>query len=352
MPFPTALLMARGTAIVLVLLFHAHIFLFAKGLGFEPYWKIVNLLTYMLMPLLFLLSGLSMPFLVASRAAIYLYLYLLWTIIHFCCEVIFEYRLTNVRLENFTELFTSFFIPDSILWFLYALLIYILLARTISRMSLHSQLAISVIMAGFVEFIDLHYAARAIIQNFFFFLVGLHYRTQLTEFFSRDAKLGFLTTSSLYCLIFLGARWVGLARAPLLNEVLGLLGVAAALFACRLVALTPLRPVLRMVGRHTLQIYLLHLIFFEALWFAFSLTSLSQPQLTGIFGPPVATALALIGSIAATRMLRKVPGLFTAPEWALRILTPPLERLVDVASMPGFGSGQSSATKLPPRASP
>jgi hypothetical protein len=334
MQFPTTLIVARGVAIILVLLFHAQIFLFAVDLAYAPYWKAVNFLTYMLMPLLFLLSGLSMPFLMASRSAVYLYLYLLWTLIHFTATALFKHKLTEFGFEDLIDLASRLVVPQSILWFLYALVIYIIVARIIGRMSVAHQLAISLAMAGLVEFVNVDFATRAVIQNFFFFLVGLHYRSQLTELFSRKAHIGILVSGTLYCLIFAGARWAGLDRAPLLNEALGLLGVAATLFACRLMAVTPLRHVIRPIGRHTLQIYLLHLLFFEAIWYAVSATPAVQSSLVGMLGPFLLTGASLAGSIAASRILRNVPGLFVAPEWALKLLTPPLERLIDVGSTP------------------
>lgn len=339
MAHPTALLAARGITIVLVVLFHAQLIVTAGGWSFAPYWRIVALLSYVLMPLFFVLAGISMSrvlrrdkaevFLV-GRATTYLYLYWAWTIINCAADVLLRFFTDELSFELLPEFLVSLVLPRDTLWFLYALAAYVMVVRVMIRLPRVAQLGAALALAALPNFIDMRFETAGLFGNFFFFLVGLTFKRELTALYGRNPWIGSAAAGILYLALVAGALLSGVVRAPIFNEVAGFVGVAMFIFASHLLAMTPLGPVLGTLGRSTLEIYLIHNILMETAWAIVRPTLSAQSAVVGIVAPAALGLIGVAGALVARRALRGVPGLFGAPPWAMRWIGAPLATLLEI----------------------
>jgi surface polysaccharide O-acyltransferase-like enzyme len=326
MVHPTAILAARGITIVLVVLFHAQLIVSADVSGFGLYWRLVGVLSYVLMPLFFVLAGMSMSrvskrdkadmFLV-GRATTYLYLYWTWTVIAFVADGLLDYHTLDTESANFL---ISLVLPRDTLWFLYALALYVMAARVMIRLPRAIQLGIALVLAAVPHFFEMGFGSAGVFANFFFFLVGLSYKSELSSFLDRDPRVGSAVTGVLYVALVVGAVLVGVPRAPIFDQITGMVGIALFIFISRILVRTALEPSLSALGRSTLEIYLLHVTLMEVVW-TFLLPLLpAQSAHVGIFAPPVLGLVGVLGSLALRKALRGTPGLFSAPPWAMNLI--------------------------------
>lgn len=259
---------AKGAAIVLVVLFHAG--------GYVPptttagsAWELINVvLVSVRMPLFFLVSGLFIGKALFSQPAgrffrrkpwPLLYLFVLWGLIFA--------GLYAISGGTFGETAVDSLLLQTTLWYMLGLAVHMSVARVIRRLRPAVQIGGAAVLAvPFAVFFPFELGGFAHIPNYFvFFLMGCHARPALTAFVKRTGRVrgGLLLAA---CIGLLGIA-VALRRflpeiqelqAAILFALLPLVAVPFALVCCNAIADTRAGTRLAWLGRHTLPVFLIH----------------------------------------------------------------------------------------------
>ncbi len=222
-----------------------------------------------LMPLFLLVSGyfaanaFARPWRVVARTRVvrFLYLYLLWSLIHMAALWAFPDLPTLVprSVSEFVE-FVTISPPNT--WYLYALAVYFLVAKALSRVPAWlvigaAALLSIVVSAGFVEVVS---NRGSLLYNFVFFLLGLHLAPQLRRFVGWMRPSRALLFVAVYALAFAAMRLTATETLPGVWPVVSAAGVAMGLAVAPLIARTRLLGTgLAALGRRSLPIYLIHM---------------------------------------------------------------------------------------------
>jgi len=317
---------AKGGAIVLVVLYHAAYFLGDVGLAWS--WSEASgALTTFRMPLFFLTAGLfaaralslDLRGLLTRRVLRLLWLYVLWS---------FAWTLALRTLPHLSheptwgELGLILVWPhaSTSTWFLYALALYFVLAWSIRRLPAWSQLTLAALVSIAFD-ADLLATGNMTLDKmatyFVFFLAAALLGPRLREAAGGVrprhlvvAAAGYLGAS--VAVSAAGAMWVPGVRLAV--------SCLAVVFGVTLAVVLSGQPAMRwleLLGRRTLPIYVLH--FYPVL----VVSALLEP-VAGRIGwaapvlPPLLTAVAILLSLGVERVTRRVPGLYTLPSVRLR----------------------------------
>lgn len=179
--------MAKGISIVLIVVHHGQLYLLKSGLGIPEYSAYDRVLTLFRMPTFFFISGFlgasvvarSWPDFLRRRVVPLFYIFVLWGIIPL---LYFGFVQTNIRKplmgSDPIQLVQHFFRPASEIWFIWALIIFFLIARVTPHRLRLPLLALSVVLSalsfsgvfnayGYVHSMTIRYAV--------FFFGGLFY---------------------------------------------------------------------------------------------------------------------------------------------------------------------------------
>ncbi|GAA0898151.1 acyltransferase family protein [Pseudonocardia zijingensis] len=299
---------AKGMSILLVVAHHAIWFLQRSGQAPAAIVAANEALASLRMPLFFLASGLfaagplaaSWRVVLHKRVAFFLYLFAIWTVIRFTFfATVVPPVVDPDDSANPVEFALALFLPGPSMWFLYALALFAVLAKLMRPLPVWLQLGASGLLSALVGAGALEldgsrwtYMARLL----FFFLVGLHARTPV----ERLAGLTSVLRVALAVAGCVGAAGVavvfGLRTVPGVALALQCIAVATGvLFAAWIARLRFGRPLVHL-GRRTLPIYLIHM-----LWLALIMIGvrhLELPTAAAYALPfvmvPVLTALALL----------------------------------------------------------
>ena len=128
---------AKGISIALVVLWHAVWFAFKDDFPVESFYRFNQLLGPIRMPLFFTVAGVfagksiaaSWESLVTKKLALYAWLILVWSAVSIVFDdVISEY--SGLSFLGFGHLLVrGFFIPNTVLWFLWALAVFFVLSK-------------------------------------------------------------------------------------------------------------------------------------------------------------------------------------------------------------------------------
>lgn len=311
---------AKGVAILLVVLFHAG--------GYVPTtttagsaWELVNVvLVSVRMPLFFLVSGLFIGKALFSQPARRflrnkpwppLYLFVLWGLIFA--------GLHAVTGGAFGESAVDSLLLQTTLWYLAGLAVHMSAAWVIRGLPPAVQIGGAALLAvPFAVFFPFELGGFAHIPNYFvFFLIGCHARPALTGFVKRTGRLraGLLLTT---CVGLLGVAVVLRKVLPEIQELqaailfalLPLAAVPFALICCHAIADTRAGTRLAWLGRHTLPVFLIHPLALQLLD-ALGASTLSEQPLPAWAMPVVLSAGALGISVLAWHVLEMyAPFLF------------------------------------------
>ncbi|PRB14850.1 acyltransferase family protein [Microbacterium sp. MYb62] len=266
---------AKGICIILVVLWHVvtkHAVDLAGAGAVTDLWVTLNAqLLPLRIPLFFLVSGVFAARAVLDResiswrrrAARLALLYVVWVLIQ-----TFVLALTpdfdTARATSGWELIAQLTISPTNLWYLLALAVYLAIGRLTRALPTVVVLPVAFVIAavagtGLIP--DLGNLWQ-LVQNLFFFLVGLRLRA-VVERFAKDIRavgalaLAVVYVGALAIVAVLGIRlWLGVWPALALLAVA--LGVASSVLLDRHVGAVA-RP-LRWIGRRTLPIYVLHMM--------------------------------------------------------------------------------------------
>ena len=326
---------AKGIAILLVALAHAVQWTVLSGLAPE-FWNKINLVLIVFrMPLFFLASGLfaasiirrNWPTLWRTRLSLLVWALLLWTLVRFGYFSLLP-NPAGFDETNPIDLLLAPLRPSNGLWFLYALSLFFVAAKLMrNRINWRIQIggaAVTSVMF-FARADTGNIAWNGIGRYFLFFLLGCYLRECILAFVNRPSRLGALGLGLGFGAAFLGLAGVILtvdARVPFITGTLvlvSLLALSAGLLMARfLVGSRPMRW-LTYVGRNTLPIYVVHVLFVSALT---SLLLLARGQAwldrLGVVLPVLVAGGAVAASLLAWLLVRDLPVLryaFTVPTW-------------------------------------
>jgi len=305
---------------VLVVLYHAAGLAAAKSWSGDQLNTLTDALLTVRMPLFFAMSGFfflrrvdrQWSWQLRNRAGPFLWLYVLWTVLWVrAFHVIPWQRESEYRFGDAARLF---FEPGVGPWYIYALAIYFVavkLMRPLPRLGTvpHRRRSLPPCRLWIhrTQLLRLDHSA----VPFHRFQIGALGSAVLAGIADRATLMrlqgfGLLWGFGSGVLFFLFDSLDNLGRIPVT-----LLGMAMGITAASLMARHIPWLHFDRLGRHTLPIYLLHVPLLGVLY-SIDVDLHANPAVS-IGVPLLFTALAVVGSLAIWRVLRPIPGLFTAP---------------------------------------
>lgn len=263
---------AKGACIILVVLHH----LVAKhyvavvdqphGWWSREWVDLTYALKPLRMPMFFLVSGIFAAGALrrpwderqTTRLVGLYFVYACWLVIHAAFFSVAT-ELPMNRTRNVTELLSDLVYASTGLWYLYALAVYVPLARVLLRLGVVPTLALAAVVALLTPLAGIDAANRvAVLQHFVFFVLG----ALVPGLGARAA--GMRRGSTVWLMAGAGVlAWVLSASGVPLGVskiAISVLAVPAALRVTAGVASwQPAGQVLGHVGRHTLPVYVLHM---------------------------------------------------------------------------------------------
>jgi hypothetical protein len=197
-------------------------------------------------------------------------------------------------------------LPRFELWFIWALSLFFVVAKATRRVPPRWQLAVAglVSAASLTVWADTTTGWTGSAKFYFFFLVGIHGRQLLLAAARGCRPATGAAVMLLWAVVSVGLFLLDLRGAPGLYFLDCLLGVAAGIVVS--IVLSRIQWLSR-IGQQTLPIYLAHTPLILAMAFL-----VSRPGVTGVLQhiewvvPPVVAALAVAGSLALYRLLRRI----------------------------------------------
>jgi fucose 4-O-acetylase-like acetyltransferase len=351
---------AKGVCILLVVLWHV-----VEKHYLEVTWRIslpipgvwgtfVEQMLPLRMPLFFTISGIfaatavSRPWSVVRRpkvARLY-YLYIIWVLIH-TAVLSLTPDLDTAHATNALELLEELTITPPNLWYLYALALYFVIAKTVRRAPPAVVLAAAFVLSAVAAagFVATPGNRGGLYQNLFFFLAGGYFRP-FVEGLARRSNLPRLAlTGTAYAVALFAMAATASQEWPLVWPLVSVVAVLFGVTAAGQVARWPvLGGALAFLGRRTLPIYVVHMpvlaLLDLPLYGPLSTVDVRWQWVFAVVEPAVLTALVVAICLTLETLLRKVGAswLFELPGRRTRRATPPRH------AAPGQG--------LPPPADP
>lgn len=266
---------AKGLLIVLVVFWHVVLKTYLQvdwriGIPIPGVWGLASDMIWpFLMPLFLFLSGyfaadaLQRPWAAVLRPRVlrFLYLYLLWTLIHMAAMWAFPDFPTLVprSVSEFVEALT---ISPPNTWYLYALALYFLVAKGLDRVPRWLLIAVAgaisvAVAAGLVDVVS---NRGSLLYNLVFFLVGAYLAPRIRTFTARPRRLVAAVLIAGYLMAYALMRVTGTELMPGVWPAVSVLGVAMGLAVAPLLpGVRLLGPGLTWLGARTLPIYLIHM---------------------------------------------------------------------------------------------
>ncbi|MFC5757368.1 acyltransferase family protein [Rhizobium sp. GCM10022189] len=261
---------ARGASILLVVLHHTILYLTANNevLWFIP--KMNEILAYVRMPTFFLISGVlagsatRKPWreFLSSKIVVLLWLFVVWSVVRFAYFGAIYPNIRDLKEgSDFIYLFSMIFDPRTGIWFLWALMIFFVLAKALSsanRAFVIGLAAVASLLAFGNAIPGLSWPQMNAPKYAVFFLFGSFYASDIKSFIQHGGTKLFWRGLIVFVLAIAAIEIIdGPVQWPI--EVLaGAAGVGAGLGGACLLAGTAAAGVLTFFGRRTLPIYVAH----------------------------------------------------------------------------------------------
>lgn len=316
---------AKGATILLVVFHHAVMYLHVEGWAAGPLVTLTTALQTFRMPLFFLASGLfftgnlsrSWGDLMGKKVGRLAYLFLAWSV----AAGVFLWWAPWQSGWGAKEALLSLVWPSTWLWFIYALALYFVATRALSRIPL-SPTTVAVVLLSFLFSSDIlgtgNVLVDGIIGNFVYFFVAAHYRSAIFRLADRR-PLGLLAGCTVGWLALLGVAYAfDLGASSVLTLLMASLVLIAAVIVVAWVAETPVGRVLAVVGEdRTLPVFVLHMFMIPAAAHYLP-TSEGVPTILMWVAPFALSAVAIVASLTIWRATRNINGVFSPP-WENRI---------------------------------
>jgi uncharacterized membrane protein YcfT len=317
---------AKGMSILLVVAHHSVAFLQASGLVPSAVVAANTALASMRMPLFFLASGLfvagplaaSWRTLLHKRVALFLYLYLLWTLLRFAffqipaVDAIDPYHTS----DPVTTLALALILPGSLTWFLYALALFAIVCKLIRRVPVWLQLPVAGALSALAGAEVVQFESgpwTRIARYFFFFLLGWHARGLVQRVAASSNALKVVAAAAGCVVAAAAAVVLDLQPVPGVALALNIAAVTfGVLFAAWISRYRIGRPLVAL-GRQTLPVYLLHIFWLAAVMVG--LQYLDVPVVAAYLLPAVMAVVLTALSLVTHRLLVRAhaPWLFALP---------------------------------------
>jgi uncharacterized membrane protein YcfT len=333
----------RGLAILCIVVYHTLLWYFLSDPGrtWAPsygFWSRFNsMLGSLRVPLLLMVSGMVTSHRVlggladrtnVSRAGTNYYLYVVWLAIYAAFFALVPGAPLPHRISSWPQLFTELLVPDTTLWYLVALAVYILITAVTAR--LPRALVLVFALASYLAadlFLPTELQATKIPQNWLFFLIGAYLAPALHRL-ARFATLPIIAASAVVSAVVIQVGGV-LPEVAAIHSVHSIVRslvmvTTATLAAIWLTRITWFRTGLAYLGSRTLAIYLLHpLLIYSviALATAFPIVDGLRTTMVGsTLGPIVITAAIVWAGLALRRGagVARADWLFVRPRWLTR----------------------------------
>ncbi len=266
-----ALDVARGLAIVLVVLHHAVLHLDAAHL-LPAGWRSVNgELVLLRMPLFFLVSGLlaasaagrSWGRLLRSRLVPLLWVFALWSLVRFAVFRVVTPRFQPWEADSLVPLLLAPLRPTTGLWYLYALAAFTVAARALGRRAAWVLVPAALLSVATSEQVlrAPYYVWHQMGRCFVFFLLGWCLRAQLLRLLGtlRVLPAAGLSAVGAGVLVAHGAGLLEVVGAASAVSVVAVVcGLAFAVLLTALPGAGALCAAAGWLGRRTLPVYLVH----------------------------------------------------------------------------------------------
>jgi len=266
---------AKGLLIVLVVFWHVVLKSYLTidwriGVPIPGAWGLISDLAYPVrMPLFFLISGcfaanaIARPWAAVFRSRVlrFLYLYLLWTLIHMATMWAFPDFPTLVP-RSVAEFIEAITISPPNAWYLYALALYFLVAKGLRRLPVWIPLTAAAVLTTAVGagLIDVVSNRGSLLANLLYFLIGTSFSRQIIGFAAQPRPVLAAGAVALYLAAFAVVRVTGAEEIPGVWPAVALIGLGAGMAVAPLLARTPrLGTGLSRLGARTLQIYVIHM---------------------------------------------------------------------------------------------
>ncbi|TNM65754.1 acyltransferase family protein [Aliirhizobium smilacinae] len=270
---------AKGGSIVCVAVFHSTLYMKANGFDPKLAAALNELLTPIRMPMFFTISGIlgagvlkrEWRSLFARQIWTFAYLFALWSLIRwFYFRNVQDNVIVKTEGDTLSELATMWIMPESGLWFIWALAIFFVIGRLFANARL---LAIGISLtlaamtwAGVIQ--PGNFVHRNVLVYLPFFLCGLYFgKPIVSRLAERPVVIG-IAAAIAFVLLKLGLMpllggGLDYAAAAILLSVSGLmLGCTVAI---GLGQLWPRYNPIAYIGRNTLPIYVTHVLLISAL---------------------------------------------------------------------------------------
>jgi len=265
---------AKGIAIILVVYRHNLVGLERSGFEIPQIFRTANEIVYSFrMPLFFMISGLFIAKSIVKRQgwsfvtykfnSIY-YPYLIWGVIQIGLQVLLsEYTNSDRSLVDFTYLLIS---PRQVdqLWYLFALFncsILFYFFHSVLKIKAVVHLVISILMFAFSTFLNDINLIHDLFYYYIFLTLGHHFKNLILDesYSKRQLFYMFLGITPIFWL----SQWYWLNHPDLNLFLFGIIAVLGTIYVfvfSRLVENQHWLNFIKVAGRHSLQIYLMHVL--------------------------------------------------------------------------------------------
>ncbi|MEO3859637.1 acyltransferase family protein [Acrocarpospora sp. B8E8] len=303
---------AKGVCILLVVLWHTlnkHYLQVDWKIGapIPAMWGFFgDQLMTLRMPLFFTISGMfavsafHRPWrqVVRSRVAKFLYLYLVWMLIH-TAILWFTPSFDTLSARSLGQFAEQLTITPPNLWYLYALALYFVAAKALHRVPVPILLGAAALLAvvATADLIATPGNRGSLLQNFVFFLLGLHLRPHIERLAQHTNWRRAGAIGAVYAVALLAMAATATQQTPTIWTAVSLIATVFGLSAAPLVARwTHIGAALSWLGRRTLPIYVIHMPILALLHVAL-IGRLSNAS------PAVQTVLAVAYPVIVTALL-------------------------------------------------
>lgn len=305
----------RGIAILLVPLFHATSWLRSVGVDVGDWPMINDILSSLRMPMFFALSGLfagkwltaSWSLLLREKILLFVWVFLLWEVIGTATFMLGQVSAgvgVNV-MGQIEALVISPVLPRFELWFIWALMLFFVVAKLIRRVPAHVQLVAAAIVSATALTLWPTYTTgwTGSAKYVFFFLAGIYLRKHLVAFGSSRSRALLGLVFIAWVPLSVGMVVFGLRSIPGLYFANCLLGVLAGIALSRgLIRVTWLGS----IGKRTLPIYLAHTPIIIVLCFVIAFPAFATiVQSVHPVLPPLVATVAITGALALHNTCRR-----------------------------------------------